>query len=106
MSRNALTQRHTDLRNEFYERVKERGSTPDVEVRLREQIAKLTKTVANNDKELTLATLRRPRAGRRHQSDHHRARRTARGADDAAGRRRPLVSAYRSNAESGTPRRT
>jgi hypothetical protein len=51
--RNALTQRHTDLRNEFYERVKERGATPDVEVRLREQIAKLKKTVANKDKELT-----------------------------------------------------
>lgn len=53
VSRNALTQRHTDLRNEFYERVKERGATPDVEVRLREQIAKLKKTVANKDKELT-----------------------------------------------------
>ena len=39
MPRNALTQRHTDLRNAFYERVKERGGTPDVEVRLREQIA-------------------------------------------------------------------
>jgi septal ring factor EnvC (AmiA/AmiB activator) len=51
--RNALTQRHTDLRNEFYERVKERGATPDVEVRLREQIAKLKKTVADKDKELT-----------------------------------------------------
>ncbi|RVX47781.1 subtilisin family serine protease [Nonomuraea polychroma] len=50
--RNALTQRHTDLRNEFYERVKERGATPDVEVRLREQITKLKKTVANKDKEL------------------------------------------------------
>jgi hypothetical protein len=37
----------------FYERVKERGATPDVEVRLREQIAKLKKTVANKDKELT-----------------------------------------------------
>lgn len=49
---NTLTQRHTDLRNEFYERVKERGGTPDVEVRLREQIAKLKKTVANKDKEL------------------------------------------------------
>jgi hypothetical protein len=48
--RNALTQRHTDLRNEFYERVQERGATPDVEVRLREQIAKLKKTVANKDK--------------------------------------------------------
>jgi len=51
--RNALTQRHTDLRNQFYQRVKERGATPDVEVRLREQVAKLKKTVANKDKELT-----------------------------------------------------
>lgn len=30
----------------------ERGATPDVELRLREQIAKLKKTVANKDKEL------------------------------------------------------
>jgi hypothetical protein len=51
--RNALTQRHPDLRNEFYQRVKEGGATPDVEVRLREQIAKLKKTVANKDRELT-----------------------------------------------------
>jgi len=51
--RNALTQRHTDLRNEFYKRVKQRGATPDVEVRLREQIAKLKKTVANKDRELS-----------------------------------------------------
>ena len=53
MPRNALTQRHTDLRNEFYERVKERGGTPTSRVRLREQIAKLKKTVANKDKEPT-----------------------------------------------------
>jgi hypothetical protein len=32
--RNALTQRHTDLKNEFYERVKARGAPPDIEVRL------------------------------------------------------------------------
>lgn len=51
--RNALTQRHTDLRDEFYQRVKQRGATPDVEVRLREQITKLVKTIANKDKELT-----------------------------------------------------
>ncbi|MFF5291881.1 hypothetical protein [Paractinoplanes globisporus] len=51
--RNALTQRHPDLRNEFYEQVKKRGATPDVEVRLRAQIAKLKKTAANKDKELT-----------------------------------------------------
>ncbi|MEV5497668.1 hypothetical protein AB0M50_19955 [Nonomuraea fuscirosea] len=50
--RNALTQRHSDLRNEFYERVKARGATPDVEVRLRETIKKLKKTIANKNKEL------------------------------------------------------
>jgi hypothetical protein len=32
---------------------KQRGATPDVEVRLREQFGKLKKTVANKDKELT-----------------------------------------------------
>ena len=47
--RNALTQRHTDLKTEFYERVKERGATPDVEVRLRAEIAKLKKTIANKN---------------------------------------------------------
>ena len=50
--RNALTQRHTDLKNEFYERVKERGATPDIEVRLREQVARLKKTLANKETEL------------------------------------------------------
>ena len=50
--RNALTQRHLDLKNEFYEQVKERGATPDVEIRLRTQIAKLKKTIANTEKEL------------------------------------------------------
>ncbi|MEU3168013.1 hypothetical protein [Streptosporangium sp. NPDC006930] len=50
--RNALTQRHRDLKNEFYERVKARGATPDVEVRLRETITKLKKTIANKNKEL------------------------------------------------------
>ena len=50
--RNALTQRHTDLKNEFYEHVKQRGATPDVEVRLRAEIAKLKKTIANQRKEL------------------------------------------------------
>lgn len=39
--RNALTQRHPDLRNEFYDRVRARGQTPDHEKRLRRQIAKL-----------------------------------------------------------------
>jgi hypothetical protein len=50
--RNALTQLHMDLMNEFYERVKERGATPDIEVRLREQVARLKRTLANKETEL------------------------------------------------------
>jgi septal ring factor EnvC (AmiA/AmiB activator) len=50
--RNALTQRHTDLKTEFYEHVKQRGGTPDVETRLRTEIAKLKKTITNKNKEL------------------------------------------------------
>jgi septal ring factor EnvC (AmiA/AmiB activator) len=51
--RNALTQRHTDLKNEFYELVKARGATPDVEARLRAEITKLKKTIANKNERLT-----------------------------------------------------
>ncbi|MGW2710427.1 hypothetical protein ACWC4J_15745 [Streptomyces sp. NPDC001356] len=36
--RNALTQRHTDLKAEFYEQVRARGGTPDSERRLRHQV--------------------------------------------------------------------
>ncbi|MEV4840379.1 hypothetical protein AB0K05_38145 [Nonomuraea sp. NPDC049486] len=43
---------HTDLKNEFYERVQARGATPDVEVRLRETVKKLKKTIASKNKEL------------------------------------------------------
>ncbi|WP_218924338.1 hypothetical protein [Streptomyces sp. f51] len=50
--RNALTQRHLDLKNDFYERVKERGATPDTEVRLRKTIVKLKETIANKNEEL------------------------------------------------------
>ncbi|GGW87807.1 hypothetical protein [Streptomyces noursei] len=50
--RNALTQRHLDLKKEFYDRLKERGTTPDVEVRLRQNIVKLKTTIANKNKEL------------------------------------------------------
>ncbi|MGW6389834.1 hypothetical protein ACWFR1_04865 [Streptomyces sp. NPDC055103] len=39
--RNALTQRHLDLKNDFYERVRARGGTPDQERRLRKQVVKL-----------------------------------------------------------------
>jgi hypothetical protein len=50
--RNALTHRHLDLKNEFYERVKERGAAPDVEARLRKAVVKLKKTIASKNKEL------------------------------------------------------
>jgi septal ring factor EnvC (AmiA/AmiB activator) len=50
--RNALTQRHTDLKNEFYEQVKARGAIPDVEARLRAEITKLKKTIANKNERL------------------------------------------------------
>jgi septal ring factor EnvC (AmiA/AmiB activator) len=50
--RNALTQRHTDLKNEFYARIKDRGATPEIEAQLRATIAKLKKTIANKNEEL------------------------------------------------------
>ncbi|MFE4715991.1 hypothetical protein ACFRLW_05995 [Streptomyces sp. NPDC056728] len=50
--RNALTQRHVDLKNDFYERVKERGATPDAEARLRKTIVRLKETIANKNEEL------------------------------------------------------
>lgn len=50
--RNALTQRHTDLKNEFYARVAERGAPSEVETRLRATIAALKKTIANKNAEL------------------------------------------------------
>ncbi|MFJ1796792.1 hypothetical protein [Kitasatospora griseola] len=50
--RNALTQRHPDLRNEFYDHVQKRGAVPDTEARLRETVTKLKKTIAAKNKEL------------------------------------------------------
>lgn len=50
--RNALTQRHTDLKAEFYARVAERGAPPEAETRLRATIAALKKTIANKNAEL------------------------------------------------------
>lgn len=38
---NALTQRHTDLRSEFYDKVCARGEMPDNEKRLRQQLRRL-----------------------------------------------------------------
>ncbi|MET8442762.1 cell division protein ZapB [[Kitasatospora] papulosa] len=48
----ALTQRHLYLKNEFYECLRQRGVTPDVENRLRATIAKLKTTIANKSAEL------------------------------------------------------
>ncbi|MEU6191988.1 hypothetical protein [Nocardia sp. NPDC047038] len=50
--RNALAQRHPDLRNEFYARAADRGATPEVEAQLRATIAKFKKTIANKNDEL------------------------------------------------------
>jgi septal ring factor EnvC (AmiA/AmiB activator) len=50
--RNALTQRHTDLKTEFYQRIQKRGATPDVEIRLRVTLTKLKETITHKNKEL------------------------------------------------------
>jgi hypothetical protein len=52
VSRNALTQRHTDLKDEFYRRIRERGSANEDEARLRATIARLRQTIVNKNKEL------------------------------------------------------
>jgi hypothetical protein len=51
--RNALTQRHTDLKDEFYQRIKEQGLANEDEARLRTTIAQLNRTIAAKNKELT-----------------------------------------------------
>ncbi|WP_405833261.1 MULTISPECIES: hypothetical protein [unclassified Streptomyces] len=53
LPRNALTQRHVDLKNEFYDKVRERGQTPDSEMRLRQQIVKLKELRANDKAEIS-----------------------------------------------------
>ena len=50
--RNALTQRHPDLKNDFYAQVRARGQTPDSEIRLRQQIVKLKELRAKDTAEL------------------------------------------------------
>ena len=50
--RNALTQRHTDQKDEFYQRIRERGAANQDEARLRATIARLKKTIAGKNKEL------------------------------------------------------
>ncbi|RPK27505.1 hypothetical protein EES37_36925 [Streptomyces sp. ADI91-18] len=51
--RNALTQRHTDLRNEFYDKVRTRGGTPDSEQRLRKQVRRLKELRAADAKDIS-----------------------------------------------------
>lgn len=51
--RNALTQRHTDLKNEFYDQVRARGQTPDSEKRLRRQVQRLKELRAADAEEIT-----------------------------------------------------
>ncbi|MFC1415606.1 hypothetical protein [Streptacidiphilus cavernicola] len=50
--RNALTQRHLDLKNEFYKRVKIQGGTSEVETRLHTKIVTLKTTIANKNAEI------------------------------------------------------
>jgi hypothetical protein len=50
--RNALTQRHTDLKNNFYQQVRDRGGPSEVEARLRKTISKLRATSENKTREL------------------------------------------------------
>jgi hypothetical protein len=50
--RNALTQRHTDLKTEFYQRIKERGAVNEDEARLRATIARLKKTIEAKNRDL------------------------------------------------------
>ncbi len=51
--RNALTQRHTDLKDEFYRRVREAGPANDDEARLRATIARLRQTITGKNRELS-----------------------------------------------------
>ena len=50
--RNALTQRHTDLKAEFYQRIRETGADNGDDARLRATIARLRQTIASKNKEL------------------------------------------------------
>jgi hypothetical protein len=50
--RNALTQRHVDLKNLFYERVRALGETPDSERRLRREVARLKRLRKDDAEEI------------------------------------------------------
>ena len=68
--RNALTQRHTDLKNEFYQRIKEHGADNEDEARLRATIARLRKTIDSQEQGTRPAPRRRPRPRPRRQPAH------------------------------------
>lgn len=50
--RNALTQRHVDLKNAFYDQIRARAEVPETERKLRSQLAKLKKLRAAELEEL------------------------------------------------------
>ncbi|MFI7087684.1 hypothetical protein ACIBUR_29320 [Streptomyces anulatus] len=50
--RNALTQRHVDLKNLFYEKVRALGETPDSERRLRREVARLKRLRKDDAEEI------------------------------------------------------
>lgn len=50
---NALTQRHLDLKNDFYAKVPTRGQTPDSEKRLRQQVRRLKELRSADAEEIT-----------------------------------------------------
>ncbi|MGW7367847.1 hypothetical protein ACWGI8_31600 [Streptomyces sp. NPDC054841] len=50
--RNALTRRHTDLKNDFYDRVRAKRGTPDSERRLRQQVRNLKELRAADTEEI------------------------------------------------------
>ncbi|GHE64860.1 hypothetical protein [Streptomyces capitiformicae] len=54
--RNALTQRHTDLKAEFYDKVRARGGMLDSERRLRQQVRRLKELRAADAQEIARLT--------------------------------------------------
>ncbi|MVO90210.1 hypothetical protein GPA10_37030 [Streptomyces sp. p1417] len=51
--RNALTQQHPDLKNDFYAEVRQRAQPAEAELRLRKQVVKLKELRAAGRKELS-----------------------------------------------------
>jgi hypothetical protein len=75
--RNALTQRHPDLKNQFYEKVRALGQTPDSEARLRERIRKL-RQLHDKDAEELCSVAERPATPRPRRPPTHRGNRQLR----------------------------